>query len=584
MKGIVPFSQLFISKKDPLIKQLMMQKLKLDIQLFTRSIGHQNGIKAKIVKEFNHLANTGAINAPALDEDQFLSEWEKAMDYYLEDEFDFVANRIKEMVHGECIPQQGEGEESIDKSMYDAIIKYAKEDVKNLHLETYVKTSAGTRVAGFNFSTSSEEYPGATVVTALYYSFGNRKIILSSIEEDYAALRGKLGLDDESLDCTNNSQYEPTGDTTTTEDHSHTYTIDEFGNGRTTGQTPTAGAVVLPHVHGIASYAVIPIIGANQEVGHTHSLVRRAEEEEIQNLSDQQRIEKYMEDMLVTTGNFKILFDFCFDLREVSSLVLAYCILSSENQISFRAFSNTKKAIIEMFDWLWQEGPSLDPCEDGVSKKFSPDWAALFPNMGDAFLNPQYLLMMLLAPLMTFRGWTKTADPHVYITTTIMETLEMPLCPIWEERNIPNPLNDGKLECMTIPTWPGTRPLDNLFLSATIPAPVVEWGVAGAVTVAPMIVGLPPFTPTPFGLWYYALVAPSIWLLRDLPRLLELMSRDALAVQNLTSIGLHVEAPRCDLPTETGDGSEEMTETGCPPIQSLDDTILDISSPECADE
>tara|TARA_Y100000310_G_C20332845_1_gene646095 strand:- start:141 stop:725 length:585 start_codon:yes stop_codon:yes gene_type:complete len=194
--------------------------------------------------------------------------------------------------------------------------------------------------------------------------------------------------------------------------------------------------------------------------------------------------------------------------------------------------------------------------------------------------------MLLLAPLVTFRGWAKVADPHVYITTTIMETLELPLCPIWEKRNVPNLLNDGKIECMDIPTWPGTKPLDNIWLSSKIPAFAIEWGVAGTVTIAPMAAGLPPFTPTPFGFWYYLLVAPVIWCLRDLPRLSQLANQDQAMVDTLKSIGLHVEIPSCDDdPTDTGDGSEERKNTtGCPPLRSLDDTILDISSPECDEQ
>jgi hypothetical protein len=586
MKGVVPFSQLYLSKKDPIIKKFLIEKLKLDMAMFLTP-DQESGIQAKIVKEFNYLADTAAISAPPLDETKFMSEWEKAMDYYFEDEFDFVANRIKEMVHGECIPDPQEGEDSsgIDKSMYRAIIKYAKEEGMNLHLETYATDADGVRIDGFDFSQPSATAGEIKIVTALYYSFKNKRVVLASIEEDYAAIRQSLGLDEESRECTQNSRYDQQGNTTSEHDHFHTYTIDEFGNGITDTVilSPGRSTMVEEHTHAIASYAVVPRILPNGEIAHSHSLAQRTDQEQVTRESDKERIENYMEEQIMQDSNFKIMFDFCFDLREISSLVLVYCVVSAENQIVFRAFNNTKKAILEMYNWLWQEGPSIEPCATGLNKKYSNELGALFPSVADAFLDPKYLLALLLAPLMTYRGWSKTADPHVFITTSVMDVLELPICPDWQKRNVPNPLNDFEIECMDIPSWPGTSPLDNLFLQTSIPAFVVEWGVGGAVTLAPMAVGLPPFTPTPFGLLYYAAVSPLIWIMRDLPRLTKLMETSALAQQNLASIGMNVGAISCELPTETDSKSEEVPADDCPPVKTMDDTIIDISSAECQD-
>ena len=586
MRGVVPFSQLFLSKKDPIIKNLLMEKLREDMQLFLTP-SQQSGVKAKIVKEFNYLANTAAIEAPPVNESLFESEWERAMSYYFEEEFDAVVNRLKEMIHGECIPKQGENEGDIDNRMYQAVLKYAKEKGLNLKLETYAVNSEGLRIDGFDFSSPSNEVPGARIVTALVYLFNNRKISLTSTSKSYAELREELGLDDDSLECTQNSRYDLEGSTTTESNHFHTYSIDEFGNGVTVATHPAPGVdpeSIEAHDHAIASYAVVPRVLETGEIAHIHSLVQRAEESEIRRASDRERIEESMSGQLIGDPNFKILFDFCFDLREVSSFVLIYCILSSENQISYRAFSNTKKAILQMYNWLWQEGPAAAPCDTGVQKEYSPDLSSLFPNLADAFLNPQLLLSLLLAPLMTYRGWTKTADPHVFITTTVMDTLDMPICPVWEKRNVPDPRDNNKIKCMDIPTWPGTRPLDNLYMNTNIPSFAVEWGVAGIVTLAPTLVGLPPFTPTPFGAVYYGAVAPLIWIMRDLPRLQLLIQNNALAQQSLESIGLNVGPVSCDLPTETGaDSQESESQEDCPDIKTLDDTILDISSAECQD-
>ena len=160
----------------------------------------------------------------------------------------------------------------------------------------------------------------------------------------------------------------------------------------------------------------------------------------------------------------------------------------------------------------------------------------------------------------------------------------MPICPVWEKRNVPDPRDNNKIKCMDIPTWPGTRPLDNLYMNTNIPSFAVEWGVAGIVTLAPTLVGLPPFTPTPFGAVYYGAVAPLIWIMRDLPRLQLLIQNNALAQQSLESIGLNVGPVSCDLPTETGaDSQESESQEDCPDIKTLDDTILDISSAECQD-
>ena len=62
------------------------------------------------------------------------------------------------------------------------------------------------------------------------------------------------------------------------------------------------------------------------------------------------------------------------------------------------------------------------------------------------FLDPQYLLMMLLAPLLTFKGWTKVADPHVFITQTVMDMLNLPINPKFVKKNIPDPFDGGKIK------------------------------------------------------------------------------------------------------------------------------------------
>ena len=80
---------------------------------------------------------------------------------------------------------------------------------------------------------------------------------------------------------------------------------------------------------------------------------------------------------------------------------------------------------------------------------------------------------------------------------------------------------------MSVPTWPErvrwrhctSAPPASAYLTG-----LIEPGVTGLVTVAPMpFNGGIPFILTPFGLIYYGLVSPIIWLLKDLqePALIE---------------------------------------------------------------
>ncbi len=478
LRGILPFSELFFSKRDPVIKTLIMKKLESDIELFADD---QEATKAKIVQQYNKLSATGATDGPSVSEEDFLETWKDAMSFFIEEEFDFVANRVKEIVHGKCIQEPEGSADGINDEMYKALLSYAENKSDNLIYKTVAIMKNGN--VKEEFSLKDEFNDIETIRTSLTFSFSDQEIVLAKIEKTIDEVLADLDLDFENIDCSNGSLFPPQGTTTQSESHYHEYEIDEDGKGVTTRVVSlTNGGEVADHEHAIYDYAVVPLLGESDETLHIHSLVQRELQGSAESAEVMTQLSKYLEKSIIDTADFKILFDFCFNLNDAASFVLVYCLMSADNQIMSRTFSGTKRSVISMFDWLWFEGPAANPCEfkNGAA---GLDTADLFPDLADAFLNPQFLLMLLLAPLTTFKGWTKTADPHVFITTTIMDVLNSPIIPKMVKKNVPDPSDGNKIKCMDIPQWPGTSPMDALALSGapyTLPTPMlVQRGAAG---------------------------------------------------------------------------------------------------------
>lgn len=579
LRGILPFSELFFSKRDPVIKTLIMKRLESDIELFSDD---QEATKAKIVQQYNKLSRTGATDGPSVSEEDFLETWKDAMAFFVEEEFDFVANRIKEVVHGKCIQEPEGSADGINEEMYRALLSYAENNSDNLIYKTTVVLKSGEEKE--NFSLRDEFNDIETIRTTLTFRFSDEEIVLVKVEKTAEEVLSDLDLNLDDIDCSEGSLYPREGQTTQAENHYHEYEIDAEGRGITTRTVSLVdGEEVEPHEHAIYDYAVVPLLGEDDQTLHIHSLTQRESEGSAESAEVTLRLNEYLEKSVIDTADFKILFDFCFNLNDAASFVLVYCLMSADNQIMSRTFSGTKKAVISMFDWLWIEGPAANPCEfkNGAAGLNTED---LFPDLADAFLNPQYLLMLLLAPLLTFKGWSRTADPHVFTTQTIMDILKSPIIPNMVKRNVPDPFDDGKIKCMDIPVWPGTSPFDLIGTSAP-PASayltgLIEPGVAGLVTVAPIPFTGFPFTPTPFGFIYYGLVSPLIWLLKDLPRILALIENDPNAQKILASTGMNVGPITCDDDVATS-GSTEETEEDCPPIRTFQDTIIDSASSAC---
>ena len=609
LRAIVPFSQLFFSEKDPIIKGLILNRIDQDINLFAADSA---GLKAKVVQQYNALADTGLIDSPSVDEADFeTTGFTTAMGYFIEEEFNFVTDRLKETVHGKCIPESDNKKETVKKEMYKAVMKYADLGDKNIKIETYAitketATQAPRKVKNFSLETQLDAIE--TIGTSLSYDHNGNEILLSKFEQNAEDLVKELGIDFDNIDCGNSSIYDSNGFTTEAGTHHHAYSVDDQGNGVTT----TIYGDASDHTHAIYNHAIVPRFNSDGEVVHVHNLVPRGDQQTIDQASVMEQVTTAIREKLMQTDSFRVIFDFSFDLNDVSSLIMLYCLQSSDDQIMSRVFNSTKKQTISMFDWLWEENQSLDPCATDEAQAMALSFEDMFPDMGSAFLNPELLLMLLLAPLTTYKGWSKTADPHVFITSTIVELLGLPILPKNIKKNLPNvnPLdpNFGNLECVNFPDFnQAVSPLDALFAGAEdlfnpagppittpplyVPAPLIEGAVAAGVTYAPLIVGLPPFPPTPYGMIYYFAVSPLIWLLKDLPRLIKMMQESDSGKRALASTGLNVGAITCEdqTPAETvaagaatGEDQPVEDDEGCPPIKEFQETIIDAGQPkEC---
>ena len=607
VKAIIPFTQLFYSRKDPVIHEFILEKLNRDVQLYASD---DDVFKAKVVEQYNKLAARGDIENPEI-ELQGVTDMSQpfrvAMSFFLEEEFDFIANRLKETIHGECIPESPERESDIKKGMYKAIFDYAELENKDIQIEYYAimketPTQQAQRVVDFNVRTQFEEIE--TLGASLTYSYNGKAVVLAKTEQSMEEFLKETELDlgdDDSLECDTASIYGKEGLTTEVENHRHDFLVDEKGNGKT--------SIVEGHEHAIFEYAVVPFTNAAGAVKHSHTLVPKTTQAAINEAFVEEKVFTHLKDKLIDTDGFKVMFDFCFNLNDIASFILTYCLVSVDDQIMSQAFSSTKKAIINMFGWLWTADQATDACETKEVQNSAKgiSFEDMFPDIGDMFANPEFLLMMLLAPLNTYKGWVKIADPHVFITTTILDLLKIPVLPKNVKKNIPDIDNPGKTKCADIPdfsqavsvadmlfggmedmwTFNGPKDVGPNYLAT----PIIELGVQAGVTFAPCIIGSPPYPATPFGYVYYFAVSPLIWALKDLPRILEQQHKNQERggnlsdfSKNLMSTGLMQPAVLACFDDESTEEQEAAAqaandeapeEDGCPPVRDFTKTIIE---------
>jgi len=611
VKAIIPFTQLFYSRKDPVIHEFILEKLNKDVQLYAPD---EDVFKAKVIEQYNKLAARGDIESPEIELTE--TQWEDvsqpfrvAMSFFLEEEFDFIASRLKETIHGECIPESPERENDIKKGMYKAIFDYAELGNKDIQVEYYAilkeaPTQEAQRVTDFNVRTQFEEIE--SLGASLIYSYNGKSVVLAKAEQSMEEFLKETELDlgdDDSLECDTASIYGKEGLTTEVENHRHDFLVDENGNGKT--------SVANGHEHAIFEYAVVPLTSASGAVKHSHTLVPKTTQAAIDEAFVEDKVFTHLKDKLIDTDGFKVMFDFCFNLNDIASFILTYCLVSVDDQIMSRAFSSTKKAIINMFGWLWTADQATDACEtkEAQSSTKGISFGDMFPDIGDMFANPEFLLMMLLAPLNTYKGWVKIADPHVFITTTIMDLLKIPVLPKNVKKNIEDVDNPGKVKCADMPDFSQAVSISDMLFGGMedmwtlggpvdvppiyLPSPIVEWGVQTGVTLAPCIIGMPPYPATPFGYVYYFGVSPLIWALKDLPRILEQMNKNQVGLagsdlsdfsKNLMSTGLMQPAVLACFdaePTEEQEAAAQAAnddapeDDGCPPMRDFTETIIE---------
>jgi len=205
------------------------------------------------------------------------------------------------------------------------------------------------------------------------------------------------------------------------------------------------------------------------------------------------------------SDKFDVMFNYCFNLTDISSIAVSHISQSNMTDDMLRMFNSTKEKIRLYLNNLNVFGTNMTVDNiDCLSK------AANNPGIGnfneDIDFSSEILLMMLATPLYIYKGWVKVADPHCLITQTIVDLAETGfLIPKLKDFKIPDLRIPPPDNCTTIslPVFPGEN----------ISFPGLTQAVALGVTFAPMIVTGVPFPATPFGLIYYTVVEPLLYLL-----------------------------------------------------------------------
>ena len=292
---------------------------------------------------------------------------------------------------------------------------------------------------------------------------------------------------------------------------------------------------------------------------HNHALSDQTPLKFDENLSD--RMYGLLKDKLMQEPSFRMMFGFCFDLDKYTSLVSSYAFLANTSQEFEQMFSQTKQnvaSIAAIGSQLSDYSKSFEECNASqASKAFE---------LPAASWNPDLLLFMLKTPLQVYKGWVKTADPHALITQTIVELLKTGyIIPKIEEKQIPIP-NSSPPACLpvNIPVFPGTR----------VDFPGLTQVTALSVTYAPLVVGAPPFIPTPFGLIYYAAVDPLLFLLDGLSStdieanidLQNALNKAGLSIRQNGSCILCDEDGEVQMPSPEGE-TEDTSFSKCEPYE-----------------
>jgi len=404
-------------------------------------------------------------------------------------------------------------------------------------------------------------------------------------------------------------------------DHIHEYKIDPDGTGSTTRTIPLPGdgvakdrikdddgntiqqrvRDVVDHTHKIAPIKddngnVINfrfttarvkkyLAMGNKRVDTRHTHLISVKPEEKSNIPNQ--LAEHVLEQLRQTTDFRIMFEYCFNLEDIATMVAIYAFMANSTREALRMFDSTKSKIEAMF-YSGLDSPDYEGNRTGCNEKQMSNYLNNIGNFNpDELWNPQLLLLLLTTPLYIYKGWAKTADPHVLITQSLVELGQAGfLIPKIKDTKVEIPFTDP-VECTTIPLpeFPGIK----------LDFPGITQVTAAAVTFAPMLVGAPPFPPTPFGLIYYGVVDPLLMLLTSgyLKGLTEDYDNGQEIINSLSKSGLNnilTDVPLCgnNSVEESSDGTEEQTnvppeetvqEDGC--SSDVQSTILATGKSKC---
>ena len=279
-------------------------------------------------------------------------------------------------------------------------------------------------------------------------------------------------------------------------------------------------------------------ITQTRSINHNHSHNEQVPVTFDPRISD--KIFNHLRDQIIKTKEFRIMFDFSFDLDKYTTLISNYAFLANTSQEFEEMFSQTKfntAMLAAIGSNLSDYGKSFEECN---SSQASRDFE--LPSFS---WNPDLLLFMLKTPLQIYKGWAKTADPHCLITQTIVELLKLGyIIPEIETKQFEIP-NSEPPKCLEVPmpVYPGIK----------VDFPGITQVTALGVTYAPLIVGAPPFIPTPFGLIYYAVVDPLLFLLDGISSTNVLENKDLKEALGLAGITINPDGSCiiCDEATES---------------------------------
>jgi len=354
--------------------------------------------------------------------------------------------------------------------------------------------------------------------------------------------------------------------------HYHEYSIDENGNGFTTtlfGDFEGIGK--REHEHEIRNFRILKheYVPGIEETEHVHEIMQGSDISGIEELGGltsgvSKKIFSHLMQELRDSDDFRIMFEYCFDLQSISSVVSTYAYLANSTRDLLRMFDVTKR---RLENYLFNAQNGSDYFNSAISCNQNSLAKSMY-NMGNTNLddlwNPSLLLMILMTPLHIYKGWVKTADPHCLITQTVVDLGNAGfLIPKLETQKIEIPFTDP-VECseVTLPTLPGIK----------IAFPGFTQLVAAGVTYAPLLVSLPPYMPSPYGLIYYLVVDPLLMLMASW--WLPIMMNDENSKNALKNAGLDLDkdVPLClpgettPIPSANSVSSGDDEDDGCAPL------------------